>query len=441
MKIKFFLCVLLFLFISCTEETEKNLKNVIVMISDGCGYNQIDATSLYQYGETGVQEYEQFPTKLAMTTYPGNGDGYDPDVFWEDFDYGITNYTDSAAAATAMSSGTKTYKYAIGVDMNKDELVTMTEYMKKKGKSTGVVTSVEWSHATPAGFAAHNESRSNYSDIAIEMIYESKLDVIMGCGHPLYDNDGEAAAEPDYKYVGGLDTWNEIIGNTAGSDIDEDGEIDYWQIIQDKDEFQALMIGDSPSRVIGIPKVYETLQYERKDEGQASPYEQAFNNNMPTLAEMSIAAINVIDDNPKGFFLMIEGGAIDWAGHDNKAYRLIEEEIDFNDAVEAVIEWIEANGGWDENLLVVTADHETGYLTGPDSGDGPVWNPLINNGKESLPGLEWHSGNHTNSLVPFFVNGNGSEIFEDMIDGNDPVRGDYIDNTDIRNVVEEIFGE
>src|SRR3989339_856574 len=92
-------------------------KNVIIMISDGCGYNHVDAASIYQYGKTGAQPYEQFPVKLAMSTYL-DGQSYDPEKAWSDFKYvsKSKNCTDSAAAATAMSTGVKTFDGAIGLD-------------------------------------------------------------------------------------------------------------------------------------------------------------------------------------------------------------------------------------------------------------------------------------------------------------------------------------
>ncbi|MBM3240807.1 hypothetical protein FJZ31_31380 [Candidatus Poribacteria bacterium] len=107
-------------------------KNIIVMISDGCGYNHIDATSIYQYGRTGVQVYERFPIRYAMSTYSAgnfNADGswqyqgsYDPEPAWNWFNYVKSGYTDSASASTAMSTGIKTYDAAIGVASNKNRL-------------------------------------------------------------------------------------------------------------------------------------------------------------------------------------------------------------------------------------------------------------------------------------------------------------------------------
>ena len=144
---------------------------------------------------------------------------------------------------------------------------------------------------------------------------------------------------------------------------------------------------------------------------------------------MTKAALNILDDDPDGIFLMVEGGAVDWASHANQSGRLIEEQIDFDNAVEAVVDWVQRNSNWGETLLVVTGDHECGYLTGP--GSDPSWEPVVNNGEGALPGLEWHSGNHTNSLIPFFAKGDAARLLRYFADKLDPVRGPYLDNSEM----------
>ncbi|MBN2136899.1 MAG: alkaline phosphatase [Sedimentisphaerales bacterium] len=431
-------------------------KNIIVMISDGCGYNHVDAASLYQYGKTAKQPYERFPVKLAMATY-ADGQDYDPDRVWADFNdvADSDGCTDSAAAATAMSTGVKTFKGAIGLGPDKKPLTHTVIRAEKQGKATGVITSVQLSHATPAGHVAHSKSRDNYDKIAREMIYESPLEVIMGCGHPEYDNNGKLIEkgkkdkdgkeiELEYKYVGGQKTWLDLKdGSVTGADADADGEPDDWTVIYEPDDFRKLMKGPTPKRVIGIPKKHKTLQQERSSKRKADPYVVPYNGDVPTLPEMAAAAINVLDDDPDGFFLMIEGGAVDWAGHSNQSGRLIEEQIEFNKTIETVIKWVKANGGWDKTLLIITADHECGYLTGPDSGtfDGkPRWNPLKNNGKGKTPGMEWHSNYHTNSLVPFYANGFGCELFVKQAKDRDPVHGPYLDNTELAKTIAFLLG-
>jgi alkaline phosphatase len=411
-----------------------SLKNIIVLISDGAGYYQVDAASIYQYGATGTQAYESWPITLGMSHYMDGG-SYDSALAWSDFDYVKSGATDSAAAATTMSTGTKTYSGAIGKDSMKNDLMHVIDYVEARGGSTGVITSVEWSHATPAAFVAHNVSRGNYAEIATEMIMESSVDVIMGCGHPWYDDNGQLKVTPNtYKYVGGESTWNALTTGTAGGDADGDGMADPWTLVEELADFQALTFGATPTRVCGIAQSYKTLQYNRSGDRYADAYAVPLNTNVPTLETMTAGALNILDENEDGFFLMVEAGAVDWAGHGNASGRVIEEEIDFNKSVEAVIEWIEVNSNWDETLVIVTGDHETGYLTGPGSGNG-VWNPIVNNGAGEMPGMEWHSGSHTNQLIPFYSKGVGSGIFSVLATDIDPVRGRYIDNSDIGNVL------
>lgn len=167
---------------------------------------------------------------------------------------------------------------------------------------------------------------------------------------------------------------------------------------------------------------------------------------------MTRGALRVLARNPRGFFLMVEGGAVDWANHANNLGRMIEEQIDFNHAVEAVVDWIALNGGWQENLLIVTSDHECGMLWGPGSyidkdGNGHYdhevdvfvdWMPIENNGIGNLPGVQYGSGVHTNALVPLYAHGAGAHALRHTLDGRDigaalfwNFSGGYVDNTDI----------
>jgi alkaline phosphatase len=418
-------------------------KNIIVLISDGWAFNHLEAVSYYEYGKDARQIYNRFPFELAMSTYMADSDevpyyycgwGYDPALAWSDFEYVMTCFTDSAAAATTMSTGVKTYRGAIGVDLDEEPLTNVIEVAEEKGKATGVVSSVEWTHATPAGFVAHNVSRNNYAEIGQEMVYDSATDVIMGAGHPCYDADGVFNdCTNTFKYVGGETTWDDLLAGTAGGDADGDGDDDPWVLIEERAQFQALMDGPTPERVLGTAQVYQTLQVNRSGDYNADPYVVPFIETVPTLDEMTKAALNILDDDPDGFFLMVEGGAVDWASHGNSSGRMIEEAIDFERAVESVVDWVKANSNWGETLLIVTADHETGYLTGP--GSNPTWEPIVNNGAGNLPGMEWHSSNHTNSLVPLSAKGDAARMFNRYGDEFDPVRGRYVDNTELAHVV------
>ena len=426
-------------------------KNIIYMISDGMGYSAMLATDYYQKGSTNLQQYQSFPVKYAMSHYPVQtggypgalqwNTGYNPRAMWQNFNYALNDFTESAAAATAMATGFKTYNNSIGKDINFQNLVNLTQIAKGMNKSAGVISSVEWTHATPAGFVAHNVTRNNYNQLAYEMLLGTRLDVIMGCGNPDYNNSG-ALGHNTYKYIGdslvwlGLQAGNSIFYPGGGppdtvEDCNGDGIRDPWTLIQDRSQFQSLITGSTPLRVLGTAKVFETLQQARAGDAYANPFVVPLTTTVPTLVEMTKGALNVLDNNPNGFFLMIEGGAIDWAGHANQKGRLIEEQIDFNNSVNAVIQWVNTNSNWNETMVIVTADHETGYLWGPGSGAPKTFNPIINNGQNNLPGMSFYSIEHTNSLVPFFAKGGGSNIFTIFADEIDSIRSKFIQNSEI----------
>jgi alkaline phosphatase len=422
-------------------------KNIIIMISDGWGFNHLEAASYYRYGKDARQIFNRFPFTYATSTYmayrnvadPCYGHGYDPQAAWSDFGYVESCYTDSAAAATAVSTGVKTYGGAIGVDLDRQPLIHALEIAEKKGKATGVVTSVEWTHATPASFVAHNVSRNFYALIAQEMVYDSATDVIMGCGNPWFSKDGAPLTRPNtFKYVGGESVWNDLVAGTAGGDADSDGVADSWLLVQTRAEFQALANGPTPKRVMGTAQVYQTLQQQRSGDARADPYVVPQIDTVPTLEEMTKAALNILDDDLDGLFLMVEGGAVDWASHANQSGRMIEELIDFENAVEAVVAWVRMNSNWGETLLIITGDHETGYLTGP--GSDPGWQPIVNNGAGNLPGMEWQSRNHTNSLIAVSAMGSAARLLQRYADEDDPVRGPYVDNAELALVIFSAMG-
>lgn len=423
----------LFNFGSTAPEVPSAPKNIIYMIGDGMGYNHVAATNLFETGQTkyqvegeanaetleelpgdSVQSYEDF-NKLAMTTYQ-HGGSYDPIQAWNDHNYVNTgSITDSGAAGTAMATGVKTTNGTIGLDHEDNRVENTSERAVAVDKAAGVVSSVPFSHATPAAWVAHNENRNDYQGIATEML-GSDLDVIMGAGHPLYDDSNNLRAEPRYQYISETD-FNAV----------SNGETDFTYV-EDNADFEALANGevDEDAKYFGLAKVASTLQQGR-DGFSTAPYSVP-QNDVVDLATMSQGALNVLGQDEDGFHLMIEGGAIDWTGHANDISRNIEEQQDFNNAVDAVIEWVEQNSSWDETLLIVTADHETGYLSGQD--ELPNWKALTGEVGE-VPAHGWYSGNHTNQVVPFFFKGAGSEDIKAAVTGTDPVRGDFIDNITI----------
>lgn len=466
---------------SSVQAQQKSPKNIILMISDGCGYNHIKATNYY-YGQNTRQVYENFPVIYGVSTYSATTEtvehvmankkpalnmlrtAYNSGNAWTDFCYLSRNYTGSAAAATAMACGKKSARYAIGVDMFGKPMKNIAEKAFELGKASGVVTSVPLSHATPSGFAVHNISRKNYEEIARDMVLQSRLNVIMGCGNPDYDKNGKKyegeAKDELFSYVGGAEFWKELTGKQSSSfsvadtkgnktvqDIDGDKKADAWTVIQDRKDFQHYAnIKKLPAnfRLLGIPKVHETLQQKRgstsgdnyltAEGGKEPAFTVPFIESVPSLPEMTNAALNVLDNDPDGFFLMVEGGAIDWASHANQPGRMIEEESDFNAAVESVVEWVENNSSWDETLVIVTADHECGYLTGPNykvGADLTTTYAVEYVGEKKMPGMTFNSHGHTNQLVPLFAKGAGAEMFKYYADEWDYVHGYYLTNSEI----------
>ncbi|MBI1319270.1 MAG: alkaline phosphatase [Candidatus Hydrogenedens sp.] len=417
-------------------------KNIIVMIGDGMGFNHVDIGSLYEYGETGKEPYESFDS-YGVATY-GVGGGYEPDKSG-DFDYLKKRANDSAATATQMASGVKTYPGAIGVNPEKEPVKLITESAYEAGKAMGVVTSVMFNHATPAAFVAHVPGRTEYHDIAVQML-NSNARVIMGGGHPLFDKEGKPteAKAPDgapwekkeddpFSRVGGADIWKQLTEGTLGNDFDGDGEADPWTLVESPEDFAKLAAGETPKRVFGLARTGTTLQVERAGDRDAAPFTDPFLDTVPKLETMAVGALNVLNQDPDGFMVMIEGGAIDWASHANVAGRLVEEQIDYNKTIAAVCKWVEEHSSWDETLLVITADHECGYVLGP--GSEPALNPIENKGQGVMPGFEFHSGGHTNQLVPMYTKGVGSGQFSKYIEGQDPKHGQYIHDTAIHEVM------
>jgi len=410
-------------------------RNVILMISDGQGFNTIRATDCYT-GEQGP--YAGFPVRGSINTSsagPAGGEAckpYDPTRMWKDFNYQMACATDSASAATAMFSGVKVYDHQLNKTGTGTNLTTFFEFAAGQGKATGVVSTVNVAHATPAAVAAHTTNRRDYETIARQMI-GSRLDVIMGTGHPFYDNDGRPVAA-DYRIVGSRANW-EALKNGAGGRV----------FMETKADFEALAHGMPAIRkVTGIARVRDTLQAERSG-GRKSP----MNQDVPNLATMVKGALTVLGRHAAGFALMIEGGAVDWANHKNRLERAMEEQTDFNEAVKAVNHYLDGNtngNNWNNTLLIVTADHETGGLWGAAGRFAPVGD----NGAGRLPTAVYNSTHHTAGLVPFFAKGADAELFEAFLTARDDqvaarynvdaAFNRYIDNTDICKVMKAASG-
>ncbi|MFT4012238.1 MAG: alkaline phosphatase [Paracoccus sp. (in: a-proteobacteria)] len=444
-------------------------RNVIVLISDGAGMETWNAASFYRHGALGHEVYDDFDVKVFASTYPlntskeptGSDAGkvtFDPAALWnatpsakvfegtignypgffEGYDYARANYTDSAAAATALASGHKTYNNAINWSNTDQKLKHIGEYTVESGRALGVITSVEWSHATPAGFLAHNRSRNDYVGLGTEIVESGLATVVMGTGHPYFDKAGRRIAEPsdkDFGYVGGRATWERLTK----------GDTEY-KLIETKADFQALAQGKldlgGKKKVLGTAENIATLQFNRPGVAMGDKLD-----NTPDLPTMTLGALNTLAQDEDGFFLMVEGGAVDWAAHANNLPRLIEEQIDFNDAVQTVVDWVEKNSSWDQTLVIVTTDHGNGLLQGPDS-DKQAYQPIISQGAGALPLVRWNSDTHTRELVPVYAKGAGADFLNEVANpaaglaayGVDEDSQVYVDNTDVFRAAMHAFG-
>ena len=301
-------------------------KYVFMFIGDGMGNPQVTATQYYLGATQNPDAAIPTPEQLSFTEFEALGlvTTYDASSFCPD----------SASTATSMASGQKTLSGVINYDVDlKDSFKLITEYAKEAGKKVGVITSVSLDHATPAAYYAKVPSRSQYYDIAVQGLTGTTLDYLAGGSFLKMDgDDGEQENLLDIAAANG------------------------WTLANTNDDIRAL---DAESgRVLAIePNVadsqsihYEIDRVRREAEGE----------DILALSDYVEAGIRVLD-NENGFFMMCEGGKIDWSGHANDAATSIHETIAFSDAVQVAVDFAEEHP--DETLIIVTADHETGGMT------------------------------------------------------------------------------
>jgi alkaline phosphatase len=443
-------------------------KYLIILIGDGMGDNQRLAADLYSGN---APEYESW-SQHWVSTYPSGG-SYDPDQAWADFSYVLENPTDSAAAATALFTGEKTGN--IRIDVSEDgntRLTSIADQARTLDKAIGAVTSVYISHATPGAWLAHNDSRANGYAIADEELWGNPnttgiasssyyggshgpslppAEVVIGAGHPGW-NGGQ--------YV------NSAMRNKLATESGSPGAFTFIERLAGHPDGGArLLAAAEDPDVLRLAGLFGgsggNLEY-RQANGAGASLEN------PTLAEMTQSALTVLSRDSDGFVLMIEGGAIDWGAHANDMDHMIGEVLGFNAAVQTVIDWVDDPGTestWENTLVIVTADHETGYLTQapgifPDhplgeittatlalektnqvTGQRASWQDTnLNNLIDTQETVywAWNTGGHSNSLVPLFAKGAGAELFAGKTHPSDPdpVRGAFLDNTDIFSVMD-----
>lgn len=284
-------------------------KNIIYMIGDGMGPVYL-AGYRYYSDDVSTKAVEQ---TVFDQLWLGMASSYPDDD---------TYVTDSAAGATALATGIKSYNGAISVDHQHMPLSTMMMQAKKLGKANGIVASSQINHATPAAFLAHNQSRRNYNEIA-DMYIDYRVngkpvaDVMLGGGQKYFIREDRNLVnelkQQDYQYA---ENWQQLDQLTRAPAI--------------------ALLAD-----VGLPSALD------------NPIQQP-------LAQLTAKALQLLSPAEKGFVLMVEGSQIDWCGHSNDIACAMAEIHDFGQAIQVAKDYVDANP---DTLLIITADHETGGLS------------------------------------------------------------------------------
>lgn len=369
------------------EPEPPKLKNVIVMIGDGMGPQHVGLLELYaRYA--GDDRYPEGLSHLGQMMRDGDagtvitspGDGL---------------VIESAAGATQIGSGQMTNYGNVGVGMDGEPVETAIHVAKKRGLSTGLVTDTRITHATPAAFAAHTEDRWDETGIALQML-ETAPDLMLAGGwryflpksvkkdaelmdrlHEDYElpPDGIRSVRKDERNL--LDE-----ARDAGYNI-----VSHPAALDDAEELPLLGLF--------APNGMQNGKEWWDEQDSESPSE-------PSLTTMSTRAIDLLSTNDKGFFLMIEGGQIDWASHLNQPQRLLYEMIRFDEAIGAVTRWASER---DDTLVIVTADHETGGFSLTYDADGPPDASLFDRLDDEENYVKWATNNHTHTPVMAIAHG------------------------------------
>jgi len=319
-------------------------RNIILFIGDGMGEAQVKVGSYFATGMEAGLPFQQFPVRSVVTTYSAD-----------------SPITDSAAAATAMATGRKVNNGVLSVAIPGDgePLETILELSLKQGRRAGIVTTTSITHATPAAFAAHQPSRTDGASIARDMLHGAKPDLLFGGGGE--GMDPQMAQESGYR------------------------------VITDRESMLKLTFKDLP-----VSGQFGTTHM---------PYESEGLGNLPHLSEMTQKAIDLLSQDPAGFFLVVEGGRIDHAAHRNDVQLLVGEVLEFSRAVEVALQWAEGDS---HTLIVVTADHETGGLE-----------ILHGASQGQIPEVRWSTTGHTGIPVPLYAWGLGACSFAPQLDNTE----------------------
>lgn len=317
-------------------------KNIILMIGDGMGLAEVYAAYTANHQQLNITQCDQV---ALVTTF--SADNY---------------ITDSGASGTALACGSKTTNGKIGMDPDGKPLTSILKLAEKKGLSTGMATTCDITHATPAAFIASVKSRKDKYDIALQFL-DTDIDVFIG---------------------GGLNNFNKRPDSVNLTDsLKSRG----YEVITTLDNLKNAQ----SRKIAGL--LYPAHPPKMSD-GRGEM--------LPVAVEK---ALDILSKNNDGFFLMVEGSQIDWGGHDNNIDYIISETLDFDKAVKAALNFARDNG---ETLVIITADHETGGLANLE-GDFTL----------GTAGGKFTTTDHSAIPVPLYATGPGSKEFKGFIDNTD----------------------
>ncbi len=365
-------------FSSCNQKAEEpRAKYIFLMIGDGMGASHVAAAEAYMSYQAGKLGGEQ----LVMTTFPvlGMCTTYS----------NSNNITDSAASGTAIATGHKTNNGMLGVDPDAQPLYSMAYALKEEGYKIGIMSSVPVNHATPAAFYGHQIKRNMYYEIGLE-IPATNFEFLAGSG--ILDVRGKK---------GDLESLDQVLAR-------EGYPVCYGlaELAECEDRDGIVLVQESAKK--------EVLNYEIEREAKED-----------RLGEIMAAAIDFLGDE-QPFFIMCEGGEIDWCGHANTTMSMIDAIQRFDEAVAVAYEFYLKHP--DETLIVVTADHETGGLALGQKGYWIDWEGFEKDIKEGVKdsrelsqahGIGWTSYDHTGAPVPVYAIGKGAERFAGRLDNED----------------------
>lgn len=337
--------------VSVAQPKGKKVKNIIFMIGDGMGLEQLSTAWIVNNRHLNITD--NFPYVGLQWTYSAS-----------------KLVTDSAAAGTALFTGSKTNNGMLAMSPDGQPLETLPEYARSKGWKTGMSVVCRICDATPAAYAAHHANRDSLYSITSQMV-DCGLDFISGGGLKWWEN------RPD------------------GRDLTAEVEAKGYTFVKDIESLKAVEEGP----VIALTAYTELPPaLDRGTEHQ----------------EAVLKALELLDDNKKGFFLMVEGSCIDDWCHANKVGFAVEEILDFDRTVGAVLEWAAKDG---ETLVIVTADHSTGAMTllgGNVEGQSVAVN-YANTGHNgvALPVYAWGPG--AEKFVGIYENAELSQMIKEII--------------------------